>query len=108
DRIQNGMAGVHFAASDEALLFKFSVQQNPYLGIWLCYGGWPVNGNEKHLTVGIEPASGRPDSLAKAIENGDCTSLAPGDTAEWHLILTVLENFSKNNSTAFANLKPRE
>ncbi len=35
----------------------------PYLGLWLCYGGWPDRAGSKQMCVAIEPATGPVDSL---------------------------------------------
>lgn len=84
-----GLAGIYDHENDESLVFQFDPQQLPYLGLWLCYGGWPVTGEHKHLTVGIEPASGRPDSLMKAIQRNEFSQVAAGDVNHWTLILSV-------------------
>ncbi len=89
DALTVGGAGVYFSDTDEHLLFQFDTAVNPYLGIWLCYGGWPEGSEEKHLTVGLEPCSGRPDSLEEAINRNEYSQIMPNENKEWQLIMNV-------------------
>jgi galactose mutarotase-like enzyme len=53
----------------------------PYLGLWICYGGWPESPGPKQTCVAIEPATAPVDSLA---ETGAWSRLLePGASAEW-------------------------
>jgi galactose mutarotase-like enzyme len=53
----------------------------PYLGLWICYGGWPDRPGPKQTCVAIEPATAPVDSLA---ETGPWSRLLePGACAEW-------------------------
>ena len=53
----------------------------PYLGLWICYGGWPDRPGPKQTCVAIEPATAPVDSLAEA-GSWSCL-LEPGAYAEW-------------------------
>ncbi len=37
----------------------------PYLGLWICYGGWPDRSGPKQTCVAIEPTTAAVDSLAE-------------------------------------------
>jgi hypothetical protein len=89
DILSKGFAGVYFPATDESLLLEFDPEENPYLGLWLCYGGWPSNGARKHLTVALEPCNGRPNGLADAMTRREAATLAPGDERRWILEMSV-------------------
>ena len=53
----------------------------PYLGLWICYGGWPDRPGPKQTCVAIEPATAPVDSLA---ETGPWSRwLEPGACAQW-------------------------
>ena len=58
----------------------FDTVATPYLGLWLCYGGWPERPGPKQMCVAMEPATAPVDSLAvtgpwsRALEPGDCFS----------------------------------
>jgi hypothetical protein len=87
--VHNGEAAVYYTLSNESLIYAFNPEQTPYLGIWLCYGGWPTDQDYKHLTVALEPASGRPDSLEEAITRHECSSIGPKSKKEWHLNIQI-------------------
>lgn len=89
--LDHGCAGIYFPDTDEACIFQFDVVKNPYLGIWLCYGGWPVNRAEKQLTVALEPSSGRPDSLIKAFERNESSIIGVDEIKSWDLSISILE-----------------
>jgi galactose mutarotase-like enzyme len=53
----------------------------PYLGLWICYGGWPDRPGPKQTCVAIEPSTAPVDSLA---ESGPWSRLLePGAYARW-------------------------
>jgi galactose mutarotase-like enzyme len=62
------------------LRVKFDAVATPYLGLWICYGGWPEGPGPKQMCVALEPATAPVDSLAmtgpwsRVLEPGDCFS----------------------------------
>lgn len=40
-RLSEGYAGLYNEEIDQSVVFEFGVSENPYLGVWLCYGGGP-------------------------------------------------------------------
>jgi galactose mutarotase-like enzyme len=59
----------------------------PYLGLWLCYGGWPEDHELKQVCVALEPATAPVDSLA---ETGDWSRwLDSGETVTWPMEVEV-------------------
>ncbi|MFO7845952.1 MAG: hypothetical protein R6V27_05260 [Balneolaceae bacterium] len=98
ERLQTGLAGIYRKQTDESLLFQFNTAEIPYLGIWLCYGGWPEQSTIRDLTVALEPCIGRPDSLKKAMEWGANLEIKSSEMAEWSLKITIEDGKS--------NLKP--
>jgi galactose mutarotase-like enzyme len=89
DVLHEGFAGIYDSAANESLMLEFDPQRVPYLGLWLCYGGWPVGVNHRHLTVALEPCTGRPDALDQAVQRGECVELAPEEEYRWTLSLSV-------------------
>jgi len=70
-----------------SLTARFDPQLTPYLGLWICYGGWPDEPGLKQVCVAIEPATAPVDSLA---ETGPWSrSLEPGETFTWPLELAI-------------------
>jgi galactose mutarotase-like enzyme len=61
----------------------FDPVDTPYLGLWICYGGWPNRHGKKQMCVALEPATAPVDSLAKA---GPWSRiLPPGDCFSWSM-----------------------
>ncbi len=85
-----GWAALHKPKSKESFLISFDSKKNPFMGIWLCYGGWPVDAEQKHLTIALEPTNGRPDSLARAFENGECGILNYNEKHNWKIELSIV------------------
>jgi galactose mutarotase-like enzyme len=59
----------------------------PYLGLWLCYGGWPDAPGPKQACVALEPTTANDDSLASAALWS--TWLDPGETVTWPMELHI-------------------
>lgn len=59
----------------------FDAIATPYLGLWICYGGWPEKPGPKQMCVAMEPATAPVDSLA---ETGPWSrELGPGESLSW-------------------------
>lgn len=63
------------------------VQEAPYLGIYLNYGGWPAGGPLHH--VGLEPTNAPEDDLDAAVGSGRVGMLAAGATRAWRVELAL-------------------
>ncbi len=63
----------------------------PYLGLWLCYGGWPQGQASRQQCVALEPCTAPGDSLAEALEKGSARMLAPGQSSLWWMTVSVSE-----------------
>ena len=60
---------------------SFDVAATPYLGLWICHGGWPERPGPKQTCVAMEPSTAPVDSLA---QTGPWSrTLEPGGSAEW-------------------------
>ncbi|WP_348263749.1 hypothetical protein P8935_04115 [Telmatobacter sp. DSM 110680] len=60
---------------------NFDAIATPYLGLWICYGGWPEGPGPKQVCVALEPATAPVDSLA--VTGPWSRSLAPGESVSW-------------------------
>jgi galactose mutarotase-like enzyme len=58
----------------------FDAEATPYLGLWICYGGWPERRGPKQVSIALEPSTAPVDSLAetgpwsRVLEPGGCFS----------------------------------
>lgn len=87
-RLSVGECGVVYPETDEILSIRFDPTLVPYLGLWICQGGWPSR-NNGHFTLALEPCTGRPDSLKEAMNAGECNVLQPGQKMNWELRFEV-------------------
>jgi galactose mutarotase-like enzyme len=71
--LERPKAGVRIKLSFEPTL-------TPFLGLWICYGGWPEGPGAKQMCVALEPATAPVDSLA--------------ETGPWSRILDAGESYS--------------
>ena len=72
------------------LTLRFDPAASPVLGLWICYGGWPVAPQaKKGYTVALEPCNLPIDSLADSLAQGAGAQLAPGEQKHWTLELEV-------------------
>ncbi|GGG62600.1 aldose epimerase family protein [Paenibacillus radicis (ex Gao et al. 2016)] len=79
-----GWAELHDPGTGEAVRFRFPPDKVPYLAVWANSGGY---GGHHH--VALEPATGRMDDLAVAMERGEVAAVEPGGRYEWYLELQV-------------------
>lgn len=65
----------------------FDAVATPYLGLWICYGGWPERPGPKQMCVAMEPATAPVDSLAMV---GPWSRvLAPGESYQWPMTVAI-------------------
>jgi galactose mutarotase-like enzyme len=65
----------------------FDAAATPYLGLWICYGGWPERPGTKQNCVALEPATAPVDSLA---ETGPWSRvLLPGESYQWAMTIEI-------------------
>jgi galactose mutarotase-like enzyme len=81
--LERPQAGVRIRVS-------FDSVATPYLGLWICFGGWPEKPGPKQVCVAMEPATAPVDSLA--ITGPWSRTLAPGDSFSWPMVVDF-ENF---------------
>jgi hypothetical protein len=87
--LSEGFCGMYLPQKNESIAFRFDPQLVPYIGIWVCQGGWPMSSAAKQFTVALEPCTGRPDSLAEAIRRNECAMLAAYGTMRWWMEIEV-------------------
>ncbi len=74
---------LHRPSAGVRIRVRYDAAKTPYLGLWLCYGGWPERSGPKQNCVALEPATAPVDSLA---QTGNWSRvLAPGATESWHM-----------------------
>lgn len=87
-RLNKGCCGVYRGSARQGLTLSFDVGKLPYLGLWLCYGGWPDDAAEpRQYAVAIEPTTAPCNTLAKAQNAGSAVTLGAGESFGWEIRL---------------------
>jgi galactose mutarotase-like enzyme len=69
------------------LRVSFDSAATPYLGLWICNGGWPDRPGPKQHCVAMEPTTAPVDSLD--IDGPWSRTLAPGESFAWPMTLDL-------------------
>lgn len=83
DRLSAGRCGLYRSRGKQGLILSFSPHAMPYLGLWLCYGGWPGGSVPQQYAVALEPTTAPCGTLKQAQEKRLAFHLAPGEDFEW-------------------------
>ncbi|HEY0308837.1 MAG TPA: aldose epimerase [Acidobacteriaceae bacterium] len=76
-KLHHGWCGLYRAQSRQGLALRFNTAVLPYLGLWICCGGWPESGT-KQYAFAPEPTTAPCGSLQQALNHGVSTPLLPG------------------------------
>lgn len=83
-------ASLHKPKSKESFLITFDSPEIPFLGVWLCYGGWPENSKDKHLTIALEPTNAPGDRMTDLMRENKCGVLLPHQISEWQVEFSIV------------------
>jgi len=75
---------------------QFDTAATPYLGLWICYGGWPEKPGPKQVCVAMEPSTAPVDSLA--VTGPWSRELAPGESFSWPMQVEIERIERKTNA----------
>jgi galactose mutarotase-like enzyme len=76
-KLRHGWCGLYRAQSRQGLALHFDTAALPYLGLWICCGGWPESG-PKQYAFAPEPTTAPCGSLQQAFNRGVSAPLLPG------------------------------
>jgi len=65
----------------------FDPAATPYLGLWICSGGWPERPGPKQMCVALEPSTAPVDSLA--VTGPWSRTLEPGESFSWPMVVEI-------------------
>jgi len=89
-RLSNGACSIHRKATDESCSILFSTEKLPYLGVWLCYGGWPDDAVENlQYAVALEPAIAPFNALDEAQRENAAKILEPKETFAFKIVFRI-------------------
>jgi len=93
ERLNRGCCGIYRNADRQGLKLTFDASALPFLGIWLCYGGWPDGTTaDRQYAVALEPTNAPVNTLAEAQALGMASLLDSGQSYEWCLLFEVSTN----------------
>lgn len=78
---KDGWCVLHRPSAGLRIRVNFDETKTPYLGLWICYGGWPDRPGPKQNCVALEPATAPVDSLA--LSGSWSRTLDPGASYSW-------------------------
>jgi len=91
DRLTRGICALYRGRNHQALVIRFDTALLPYLGLWLCNGGWPEGQTSgKQYAMAVEPTVAPYGSLAQAIAAKAAPVLQPGNDFSFSLQMVVL------------------
>lgn len=86
-RLQAGWCGIYRTQRRQGIALRFDPRQLPYLGLWLCYGGWPQDATlPRQYTVALEPTVAPWGTLSAALKNGQASVLAARASFEFSIV----------------------
>ncbi len=90
-RLNEGLCGIWRHATGEVLEVSFDTASLPYLGLWICHGGWPDQSEgPRQYAVALEPTTSRCNTLAEAQQAGLAVELGAGEIAEWEILFRII------------------
>src|ERR1700761_1173279 len=87
--LRDGHCALYRCAHRQALLLSFDTAQLPFLGIWLCYGGWPGGDGAQQYAVALEPTTSPCNTLIEAQRQASAVLLQPQAIREWEIRFEV-------------------
>lgn len=75
------------ASAGVRIRVEFDGIATPYLGLWICFGGWPERPGPKQVCVALEPSTAPVDSLA--ISGPWTRTIAPGEVFSWPMQVEI-------------------
>jgi galactose mutarotase-like enzyme len=93
DRLREGCCSIYRNATGQTLEISFDPRRLPYLGVWLCYGGWPDGGSGvQQYAVALEPTTSGCNTLSAAQRGGSAVTLDSGETFDWEIRFRVRDS----------------
>jgi galactose mutarotase-like enzyme len=89
-RLQDGLCGIYREDCAQVLEVSFDTERLPYLGLWLCNGGWPDDGDEpRQYAVALEPTTSPCNNLVSAQRTNTAIALKAGEKYDWEIRFSV-------------------
>jgi hypothetical protein len=96
--LASGRCGLFRSVVGRGIVLHFDPAQLPYLGLWLCYGGWPDDSERRQFAIALEPTVAARGSLEDAVCDKVAPVLKPNQIHSWaieFLIAGIAEAINK-------------
>jgi hypothetical protein len=92
-RLRSGQCGIFRSTIKQGVTLHFDPAQLPFLGVWLCYGGWPDTPCAPlQYAVALEPTFAPANTLTEAQETGLAKSICSHQSIEWLLKFEISDS----------------
>jgi len=89
--LQRGICALYRSQRNQAVVMRFTPKSLPFLGLWICSGGWPEQeGVRKQHAVALEPTVAPLGSLAEAVAANIAPILQPGAEYKFSIEVEIL------------------
>jgi hypothetical protein len=89
--LNSGACALYRARHRQAIVVHFDTAMLPYLGLWLCNGGWPeIQGPHQQYAVAMEPTVAPCGGLAEAVAADLAPLLEPDASFDFSISMEVL------------------
>ena len=89
--LRRGICALYRAHRNQAVVMRFTLESLPFLGLWICSGGWPEqDGLRKQHAVALEPTVAPSGSLADAVAVNSAPLLQPGAEYKFSVEVEIL------------------
>lgn len=85
--LKDGWCALERPSAGVRIRMLFDAVATPYIGLWLCYGGWPDRPGPKQSCVALEPSTAPVDSLAQT--GVWSRSLGAGESCTWPMQIEI-------------------
>ncbi len=89
NRLRRGVCGLYRSLSRQGLIVRFNADCLPYLGLWICHGGWPPSGQNLQVAVALEPTVAPYNTLKEAEDVARAPQISPGESFDWTISIEV-------------------
>jgi galactose mutarotase-like enzyme len=89
-RLRDARCGIYRSSHRQGIKMTFELDKLPYLGLWICYGGWPENSTQPlQYAVALEPTTAPCGTLDEALRQNLAITLGVGESFAWEIRFQV-------------------
>ncbi len=102
--LTTGRCGLYRSELQMGIEVRFNPLRLPYLGLWLCYGGWPEGETLRQVAVALEPTVSPRGLLDDAVRDSMAAVIAGYEKRSWSIEFRLHGLTSKISQEDFSTL----